>query len=316
MFDFLRTHGFNLHRGLSTSLRKRMEGERSMRNLVSRTFVLLAVLLVSNSSFAAVSNQGAESGKYFDRVIYVVFENTNYQKALQQPFFKSLADGGALFSQFNAETHPSQGNYIAMTAGSLHNVKSNQNVNLDVSHIGDLLEARGLTWKVYAEQYPGKCYTGGSYKGYARKHNPFISFLNVQKNPARCANIVPAEEFDKDRARGTLPNYVFYVPDVKNDGHDTGVAFADKWYKGKFAPVLADTEFMKRTLLISTFDESGGGRGNLIYTSLFGPMIRPATVVNEKMNFFSLLKLLEENWTLGNLGKEDVSAPAVPNIWK
>lgn len=256
------------------------------------------------------------TGKYFDRAIFVIFENTNYADAIRQPFFKQLADTGAHLANFTALTHPSQGNYIALTSGSLNGVHGDANYDLEVSHVLDLLEMKHLTWKVYVEGYPGNCFTGASSLGYARKHNPFISYLNIQRNPVRCANIVDASQFDRDAANGTLPNYVFYVPDLKNDGHDTGVNFADSWYRQKFSPYLNNTQFMTNTVLISTFDESASYLDrNQIYASIVGPMVKPG-LVTTALNIYSLLNLVEENWSLGNLGKLDASATPIPNIWQ
>lgn len=267
------------------------------------------------TGFAASTKAGAPKGKYFDRAVIVIFENTNYSDAIKRPFFNQLAMSGAHFSNFSALTHPSQGNYIALTSGGLAGVQNDNAHNLQVKNIADLLEASGLTWKVYAESYPGNCFTGDSSGGYARKHNPFISYLDIQKNPSRCANIVNATEFDKDAAQGTLPNYVFYVPDMKNDGHNTNVTYADQWYKKRFSPFLNNPQFMENTVLISTFDESGGGSKNQIYTSIVGPDVKPGTV-STQLNIYSLLKLIEDNWNLGSLSTLDASATPIPDIWQ
>ena len=261
------------------------------------------------------ANAISQSGKYFDRAIFVLFENTNYSDAIRQPFFRQLADGGAHFSNFRALTHPSQGNYIALTSGSLNGVTGDGKYDLNVNNVADLLEAKGLNWKVYAEAYPGNCFTGTSSGRYARKHNPFISFINIQKNPSRCANIVEASQFDRDAANGNLPNYVFYIPDNRNNGHDTGVAYADRWYSQKFSRYVDNAQFMKNTVLISTFDESGGGSKNQIYTSIVGPAVKIG-VVADAVNIYSLLNLIEDNWSLGDLGKNDATAVPIPNIWQ
>lgn len=273
-------------------------------------FSVLFFLSFSVQSFAA-----PRSGKYFDRVIFILFENTNYSSAIKQPFFKQLADSGAHFSNFMALTHPSQGNYIALTSGSLNGVTGDSPVNLNVNNVADLLEAKGLTWKVYAEDYPGNCFSGSSKENYARKHNPFISYLNIQGNPVRCVNIVNASQFDQDAANGSLPNYVFYIPSCKNDGHDTGVTYADKWYGQKFSSYLNDPHFMENTVLISTFDESGVSMKNQIYTSIVGPAVKPV-VISDEFSTYSLLNLIEDNWNLGNLGKGDATASPILNIWK
>ena len=170
---------------------------------MSKAIVLLwgAIFLILPMKAIALQ----QSGKYFDRAIFVLFENTNYSDAIRQPFLRQLADGGAHFSNFIAMTHPSQGNYVALTSGSLNGVTDDGEYDLNVNNIADLLEAKGLTWKVYSEAYPGNCFTGKSKGKYARKHNPFISYLNIQKNPSRCANIVEASQFDRDAANGALP---------------------------------------------------------------------------------------------------------------
>ena len=260
-------------------------------------------------------NAAPSTGKYFDRAIFVLFENTNYEDAARQPFFKALNDSGAHLSKLTALTHPSQGNYIALTSGSLNGVSGDGKFDLNVDSIADLLEAKNLTWKVYAEGFPGNCFKGASSGLYARKHNPYMSYLNINSNPSRCANIVEASQFDRDAANETLPNYVFYIPNNKNSGHDTNVAYADKWYGQKFSRYVSDPNFMNNTVLISTFDENGGGGKNQIYTSIVGPTVKPG-VYGESLTLYSLLRLIELNWNLGNLGKQDATANPVPNIWQ
>lgn len=294
---------------LDSSLFKHVQNS-STGVVMLKSFFFSFLVLYSLQVFASPA-----TGKFFDRAIFVVFENTNYASAIKQPFFKQLAEAGANFSNMKAVTHPSQGNYIALTSGSINGVKGDGNINLDVKNIVDILEAQNITWKVYAEDYPGNCFTGSSSKQYARKHNPFISYNNIRENPIRCAKIVNSEEFDKDVLNGTLPEYVFYIPNEKNDGHDTGVAFADKWYKNKFEPLLQKPQFMENTVLISMFDEDEFTKKNQIYTSIVGPSVS-AIDIKDGLNIYSILNLIEENWSLVNLGKEDDIAPKIPNIWQ
>lgn len=272
--------------------------------------VLLIITLLTLGAQAK-----AATGKYFDHAIIVVLENTNYANALQQPFLKQLADSGATFSNLTGLTHPSQGNYVALTSGALNGVKDDRKYDLNVNSIADLLEARGLTWKVYAEDFPGKCFVGTSSKGYTRKHNPFISYVNIQTNPSRCANIVEALQFDQDAAKGKLPNYAFYVPNLKNSGHDTNVTYAAKWYGQKFSRYISDAQFMANTILITTFDESGSSSKNQVYTSIVGPAVQPNVYPNA-VTHYSILQLIELNFDLGNLGKQDATANQIPNIWR
>ena len=97
-----------------------------------------------------------------------------------------------------------------------------------ITTIVDLLEAKGCTWKAYAEQlqdsdkmatelrkpYPTP---PPDHDSFARKHVPFLSFPLITSNPDRMANVVNADEFAKDLAAGSLPNYAWYIPDLVNE---------------------------------------------------------------------------------------------------
>ncbi len=253
----------------------------------------------------------------FKRAMIVVFENTDYAEALNAPFFGDLARRGALFSNFIAEAHPSQPNYVAMIAGDKLGVKSDSNTDLDGSQIGDLLRAKGMSWKVYAENYPGDCFTGASRGKYARKHVPFISFNSVQNDPAECGKIVESAQLDQDIAAGHLPEFSMYIPNLDNDGHDTGVAVADAWFKKAFGARLEDPRFIQDTLLVVTFDESENhGSRNQIFTALYGANIVPGSVVSSETSHYSVLRTIEDTLGLGNLGRNDANARPISGIWK
>ena len=251
------------------------------------------------------------------KIMTVVLENTNYDAALRQPFLASLARRGALLTHFTAEAHPSQPNYIALVSGSTFGVNSDGDVSLDQRHVGDLLEARGLHWKVYAEGYPGSCFLGAAAGAYVRKHVPFLSFKNVQNDPSRCSSIVDASQLTSDVREGTLPEYSLYIPDQKNDGHDTGVAYADRWLSATFGPLLQDPRFTKGLLFVVTFDESERDifSGNLVATILLGDAVAPGTTLNAHYDHYSLLRLAEDMLGLGSLGRGDARA-AVITGWK
>ncbi|MBX7231218.1 MAG: alkaline phosphatase family protein [Bdellovibrionales bacterium] len=276
-------------------------------------FIFSFILLqFSPTSLHAEENLPLVKGKYFQRILFVVFENTNYDKALKQPFFNSLAKNGVLFSNFHAIIHPSQGNYIALTSGD-GSINHDNNVDLDLKNIVDLLEGQKISWKVYAEGFPGNCFAGAKMGRYVRKHNPFISYNNVRNNPKRCENIVDATHFTKDVTKN-LPQYSFYIPDLDNDGHDTGVKYADQWYNEKFSNYFNNKTLMKDTLIVTLFDESSRGPNdtNQIFVSFNGGNIKPGVVLKEKFDTFSLLKMVQENWNLGSLTNKVRDAYPIP----
>jgi phospholipase C len=245
----------------------------------------------------------------------IVFENTTVDGVLAQPYFAKFAKDGAFLTESYGVARPSQPNYLAMIGGSLFGVASNRNVDINAKHLGDLLEEKGKTWKVYAEGYPGKCNLSSSVGTYDRKHNPFISFINVSKQSKRCANIVNSSELKKDIANNTMADFSFYIPDSNNSGHDTGIAFADKYFQKTFEPIFSDGNFNKEMTVIVTFDE-GGKSSQHIYTAISGYQVQPGTTYSQTITHYGLLRTLEEGFRLDTLGKEDQKAKPATGIWK
>lgn len=250
-------------------------------------------------------------------VVVIMLENTDAANALKQPYMKSLTSKGAYVADMHALTHPSQPNYIGFVAGSMLGVTGNSNVDVDARHIGNLLNDKGLTWKAYAENLPNTpCYTGKSSGKYARRHEPFISFKNVQSNPTQCANIVNATAFFNDLSANNLPTFSFYIPNNDNNGHDTGVKFADTWLSNTFGPIFNNSKYTQDTLFVVTFDEDEGSSANIIYTAFVGAGVKPAATASSKYTLYSLLRTIEDIFQLGTLGKSDASTSYIAGIWQ
>lgn len=275
-------------------------------------FCLLLNIFISLSFY---TSKALSSQDHFKKVIWVVLENTDYSSAMTQPEFVALTKKGLLFTNFSGEAHPSQPNYIAMIAGDSLGVANDNPVNINSRHLGDLLEAANMDWRVYAEDFPGNCFNGATQGNYARKHNPFISFTNVSRDSQRCKKIVDASAFDRDLAADQLPEYSMYIPNLRDDGHNTGSDFSSKWFASKFASLINSADGLQDTLLVVTFDESENRRSNKIFTVILGGSVRAGITNNQTLNHISLLKLIEDEWGLGNLGRADATAPVIDGIW-
>lgn len=108
-------------------------------------------ILIGLSSFVLQSKSTFSDPARFKKIHIVVLENTRWGDAARQPFLESLTKKGAFFAKFFAEARPSQPNYLALVGGSIFNVAKNAPVDLKETQITDLLEAKGKTWKTYAE---------------------------------------------------------------------------------------------------------------------------------------------------------------------
>jgi hypothetical protein len=252
----------------------------------------------------------------FEKVFIILLENTNYQYALNQPFLAALAKRGAILSNYSAITHPSYPNYLALTTGSTQGKVADNVSVINARHIGDLLEAKGKSWKNYAENYPGGCYLSNQGRFVAR-HVPFLSFADVRTNSAYCdSHIVDASELETDLQNGSLPTYSFYSPNLDNDGHDTNVAFASVWMERVFTSFLANPKFTDGLLFVVTFDEGSFlSRKNRVLTILYGDSVIPGSRSATHFNHFSLLRTIEDTLNLGTLGLGDKTAAPITGIW-
>ncbi|CAG8446830.1 6604_t:CDS:2 [Gigaspora rosea] len=202
-----------------------------------KLFIFITLLTIFSSGLA----NAIVVGTYFDRIVAIIFENTDYSKAIKNTYLKSLYNSaqGVLLTNYNAITHPSEPNYVAMIYGSTAGITDDGDYNVTGQNIVDRLETNGITWKAYMEDYTcGTCYTGDFCPSgtdlYARKHNPFISMQDINSDPTRCAKIVDASQLDIDINNNQVPQYVMYVPNQNNDGHDTSLSTAMTWFQGWF----------------------------------------------------------------------------------
>ncbi|RKP25344.1 phosphoesterase, partial [Syncephalis pseudoplumigaleata] len=254
-------------------------------------------------------------GRYFDRVVIINLENRNYAAVQSSPYWQELAQRGRLLSNYNDITHPSQPNYVAQIFGSTDGVFFDFKSSVKGRNLVDLLEEKRVSWKAYMENYPGgpdNCFkeSNNDDKLYRRKHNPFMVAENVREEPARCAKIVNADQFERDLGSGSLPQYSYYTPNMNNDGHDTSLEYATNWLKAFLEPKLADPNFTRRTLIVVTFDEAENYLiRNQVYTVLLGEAAgRKGTVDDSEYNHYSLLRTVEDNWGLGTLKRNDAEA--------
>ena len=87
---------------------------------------------------------------------------------------------------------------------------------------------------------------------------------------------------------------------------------------------LSDTfteKLRQGTLVVVTFDESGGNADNRIFTLFLGDMVKPANQQDPKAlgkfyNHYSVLRTIEDNFGLEPLTANDRNAAPITDIWK
>jgi hypothetical protein len=175
---------------------------------------------------------------------------------------------------------------------------------------------------------------------YATRHNPFMYFHSIIDDEAYCQqHVVNASLLPQDlQSVQTTPNYVFYTPNLCNDGHDSGcVAPArDGTTNGNYdgingemqylVPLITGSPAFKQDgILIIIFDEAdtsdtssccgempgpldpdpgeeGGTGGGQVGAVFLSPFIKPGTTSTSSYNHYSLLASIEDIFGFSHIG--------------
>jgi acid phosphatase len=239
----------------------------------------------------------------------------------------------------------------------------------NVDTIVDLLVPAGLTYKVYAQDYPtsGKCFLADGFgtepitnltdELYRRKHNPFISFKTFTDSEIRCSTQMDFTHLYEDLASGDIADFSYIIPDLLSDDHDSSINYTAAWLDKFVEDLYQSPAFMEyRVLVHINYDEDDYGytyyyngqyfdngtanpyynatcaamglfcppegctnllnctldqTNNKVYSALLGSAIPSQSVDMSDHTYYdhySILATVEENWGLGNLGRNDVTA--------
>ncbi|CAL3973440.1 unnamed protein product [Diplocarpon coronariae] len=259
-------------------------------------------------------------GKVFDRFLTIWLGNQDFTNASHDSSMLELTREGILLTSYYSLTHSSQPNYIASIGGDYFGLDHDGFVRIpqNVSNLVDLLEGKEIAWKGYFEGVPGPGYVGEGSTAvnggwdYVRKHNPFISFDNISNNGTRLAQLQSFTDFASDVEANAIPQYAHLSPDMLNGGHNTSLEFATAWVRSFLAPLLANEQFMEKTLILLTYDESETYElPNRIVSLLLGGAVSKelkGTKDDTVYSHYSILSTLQNNWDLPNLGRYDVGA--------
>ena len=214
-----------------------------------------AVVAVAGVAAAATAPNDAAVPRY-DHIVVIVEENKDYAQILNPAAAPSIAGLAAKYgdaTRFYGEVHPSEANYAAMLGGDTFGIHDDDafyckpglvdpfcpgagqpgyvDHTTSARHLGQQLDAAGLTWKGYYETLPepgslaviasDPKFDNGTRKTalYASKHSGFLNFAAVQHDPRRAEHIVGFDALDADLAANRLPNFALIVPNQCNEMH-------------------------------------------------------------------------------------------------
>jgi hypothetical protein len=156
------------------------------------------------------------------------------------------------------------------------------------------------------EGLPHPCFAGDQAGRYVKRHNPFMYFDAIVRDPGRCRNVVSAGRLRADLRRRSLPAFAWISPDLCNNAHDCEIGAADR-AMASLVPGLR-RQLGRDGLLIVTFDEGatdagccGSAQGGRVATILAGPGVTAGTRLDDPYTHYSLLATIEDRYGLPRL---------------
>lgn len=273
------------------------------------------------STAASAQAGGAQRLPAFSHIFLIVMENKDYGDIIGSaaaPYLNSLAAQYGLATDYFAVAHPSLPNYLALIGGSTYGVESDcTSCFQNAPNLADQLQSQGKSWKAYMEDLPRPCFLGSDSGRYALKHNPWLYFDDVRNSPARCQQVVPLTQLDADLAANTLPNLAWITPNLCHDMHDCSVGDGDSWLASFLPKLLGAQAWRDGGLILITWDEGSSdagccnaAHGGHVPLLVIAPGMRQGFRSNSPLDHYSVLRTIEDAWSLGHLGAAGSPATA------
>jgi hypothetical protein len=307
------------------------------RRLVALGFValLLAGVVSCGGVAGSSSNSVSSNGSATPHVVLVVLENKSFTDVIgnaSAPYVNSLAQQYSLATNYYANIHPSLGNYFMLTVGdTVTTVGDAYGGTITEDNIVRQLVAANKTWKSYAQSLPSVGFLASGTPPYARNHNPFTYFSDVQGSATQQQNIVPLTQLSADLANNALPDFAFVVPDNFNNGHDcpqgattctndAKMAATDAWLQTYIQPILQNSQFQQNGIMIITWDESeftdtanGGGH---IATLIIGTHVKRGYQSTTFYQHQSVLRMILKQLGITSYPNQAASAPDMDEFFQ
>lgn len=262
---------------------------------------------VAAQSAGGVAENGA-MGTYDDSTLtfywalarrYVLFDH-----------FFSSTDGGTLW------------NHLAWMTGSRGGLTEEQipRAGIDASTIFDQLQAAGVSWKIYVENYDPKVTIAGTrdLNKIQLSRVPVLAMPRFVNDPALMSHVVPLSEYYHDVTTGHLPAVSYVAPSGSSE-HPPSPPRSGQVMTSRLVGALERSSAWSSSALLISYDDAGGwydhvpppqpGMGLRVPAILVSPYASAGAVDHRQLETASIPQFIHDNWRLGpSAGPQPTSA--------
>jgi phospholipase C len=268
------------------------------------------------SAFQAKGPEAELAMGYYDDRDLPYYWNVADEYVLFDRFFTSASSGSVRNHMFRVTGTPG-------ATGKRESIPENGWGNIPT--IFDRLEASGLSWKFYVQNYdPTITFRnrapGDADRGAQAIWVPLLSYARYVDDPELFSHIVDLDEYYSDAASGRLPA-VSYIAPSGNSEHPPGSVQAGQTLVRSLVNELQRSPQWGASAFLWSYDDWGGwydhvrppqvdeyGLGFRVPSLLVSPYARRGYVDSTILEFSSVLKFIEYNWSLKPLARRDANA--------
>jgi phospholipase C len=255
-------------------------------------------------------------------------QTVGYYDDRDLPYYWNVADNYVLFDRFFSSSNGgSVRNHFFWVSGAPGNTQEDslRPEGFDeVTTIFDRLEASGVSWKFYIQNYdPTITFRNPQSDGNRTAQLVWAPVLNYNRfldDPELNEKIVPLEQYYADLAAGTLPAVSYIVPSGASE-HPPGSIQAGERFVQSLIGSLMRSSAWETSAFSWTYDDWGGwydhvkppqvdqyGYGFRVPALLVSPYARRGHVDSTLSDFTSYPAFIEANWRLEPLAERDSKA--------
>jgi phospholipase C len=252
-----------------------------------------------------------------------------YYDDLDIPYYWNIADEYTLFDRFfSAAKVGTRLNAFYWVAG-VPTPGGSERVPVegygDIPTIFDRLEARGISWKFYVENFN----PGSNFRTHPASTSrvPLMNFARFVDDPRLAGHIVDLSQYERDIQAGTLPAVSYVVSAGSSEKPPGRVGDGQNLVRNMVAQ-LATSNYWSSSALMWTYNGWGGwydhvpppvfdefGPGFRVPALLVSPYSRRGFVDHTPLDSTAALKFIESNWGVAALGTRDAASPGLASAF-
>ena len=192
----------------------------------------------------------------------------------------------------------------------------------DLPTIFDRLEAKGISWKFYVQNYDPRITFRAKVLGDRGSQIvwvPLLDYARYVDNPKLFSKIVPIEEYYDDLRRGTLPAVSYIAPSGSSENPPGSIKAGETFVRTMISALMRSSSWSS-SAFTWTYDDWGGWYDHVKPPQVYGfrapallvsPYAKRGYVSHKTLDFTSILKFIEDNWGLKSLASRDRRAHSI-----